>query len=169
MSTLGRMIVVTSVALMGTSLCSAATDAGFLGQIICGSASSARFIPDELAREVLRKAVQEPGRGRLCVRINGADPSGELIAALQLPEDLVIPGSACKRVGKPEQRQVVESETGKPAQFLSLTNFVLTEPDRGSISIMYSAGDWQGYGRAVEVRIEDGVWRVGAETGWIIE
>ena len=169
MNNFSRMIAVASVALLRTAFCDAASEPGFSGQIVCDGASSARFIPDELAREVLRKSVQEPGRGRLCIRINSADPSDELIAALHLPEDLVIPASACKRVGMPEHRQVVETATGKPAQFLSLSNFVLPEPGRGSISIMYSAGDWQGYGRTVEVQIEDGVWRVGAETGWIVE
>lgn len=154
---------------MAASNSRAALDAGFSGQVICDGASAARIIPDELAREVLLKGVQESGRGRLCVHINGADPSDELIAALQLPEDLVIPGSACKRVGKPEQRRVVEIQTGKPAQFLGLSDFVLTEPGKGVISIMYSAGDWQGYGRAVAVSLEDGVWRVGAESGWIVE
>lgn len=126
-------------------------------------------IPDELAVVVLREAAKESGRGRLCVSIDHADPSDEVMAILDLPEDLVIPGSACKRVGRPEHRTVVETKNGRPAQFLELSAYHPAQAGRGNISIRYSAGDWRGYGRAIEVYFEDGQWRIGAELGWTIE
>ena len=90
--------------------------------LLGAAASAPAYTPPEVARLVLNREIDgAPANVVLCIKVDGHDPTAEMLAALHRKDRTIVAASECRYV-KDVERGSYHIKTKRPAHFLSVSD-----------------------------------------------